>query len=93
MDDAARMSIVAQELMVSVEDLEALVAGADAAVTPLSLSDLIAVIAARDGLFLAEARRREETRSSTRAPRPAFDAGGSAAELRLTMTHRPAAIS
>ena len=62
MDDAARMTIVAQELMVSVEDLEELVAAADGAVIPLSLSDLIAVIAARDGLFLTEARRGKETR-------------------------------
>ena len=62
MDDAERMRTIAQELMVSVEDLEALVAEADGAVTPLSLSDVIAVIAAGDGLFVAEARRRVEAR-------------------------------
>ncbi len=66
MDDD--MTIVAQELMVSVEDLEGLVAAADGAVTPLSLSYLIAVVAAGDGLFVAEARRRKEARIQHPSP-------------------------
>lgn len=62
MNDAARMTIVAQELMVSLDDVEGLVAAADQAGILLSASDIIAAVAGGDGLLWAEARRRAADR-------------------------------
>lgn len=57
MTDAERMEIVAQELTMSADELEALLSAVELVRVAISPSELIAAVARGDGIFRAVARQ------------------------------------